>query len=214
VRSCRDRPRLGRYGSSVIPVNKGVRILRLLSLDPGTANFGWAVVEVRHNKGQVAARVLENGKCEHTVHTLKNAKEMREEMLQFELWLGLIMGQYEPQAATAERFMTRGINGPTVECVNIMIGQVLTLVDLPFKIMPAATWKNAISRSGVDLKEQYKLTKVTPHQVDAAMIGIYTGCQAYGFKDFGPLDLEYLFPRLLRQLEDTSTAKLINRKIK
>jgi hypothetical protein len=190
-----------------------VKILRLLSLDPGTANFGYAVVEVRHNKGQVAARVLENGKCEHTVRTLKTAKIMREEMDQFELWLGGLVGQYAPQAVAAERYMTRGINGPTVECVNIMIGQVLTLVDLPFKIMPAATWKNAISRREIDLKEQYKLTKVTPHQVDAAMIGIYTGCQAYGFKDFGPLDVEALFPKLLRQLENTSTAKLINRKV-
>lgn len=196
-----------------MPVNAKVKILRLLALDPGTSNFGYAVVEVRHNKGQVAARVLENGKCEHTVRTLKNAKTMREEMDQFELWLGGLVGQYAPQAVAAERYMTRGINGPTVECVNIMIGQVLTLVDLPFKIMPAATWKNAISRQEIDLKEQYKLTRVTPHQVDAAFIGIYTGCQAYGLKDFGPLDLEGFFPKVLRQLEDTSTSKLINRKV-
>lgn len=188
--------------------------MRLLSLDPGTSNFGYAVVEVRHNKGQVAARVLENGKCEHTVRTLKKAKTMREEMDQFEIWLGSLYGQYQPDAVCAERYMTRGINGPTVECVNIMIGQVLTLLPMPFKIMPAATWKNAISRQDLDLKEQYKLTKVTPHQVDAAMIGVYTGCQAYGLKDYGPLDLEVFFPRLLRQLEDTSTSKLINRKIK
>jgi hypothetical protein len=190
-----------------------VKILRILSLDPGTSNFGYAVVDIRHNKGQVAARVLENGKCEHTVRTLKTAKVMRAEMDQFELWLGGLVGQYAPDAVAAERYMTRGINGPTVECVNIMIGQVLTLIPVPFKIMPAATWKNGISRQDVDLKEQYKLTKVTPHQVDAAMIGVYTGCQAYGLKDFGPLDLDVFFPRLLRQLEATSTTKLINRKI-
>lgn len=187
--------------------------MRLLALDPGTSNFGYAVVEVRHNKGQVAARVLENGKCEHTVRTLKTGKIMREEMDQFELFIGTLYGQYQPDAVAAERYMTRGINGPTVECVNIMIGQVLTLLPIPFKIMPAATWKNGISRQDIDLKEQYKLTKVTPHQLDASMIGVYTACQAYGLKDFGPLNLEVFFPKWLRQLEETSTCKLINRKI-
>lgn len=187
--------------------------MRILALDPGTANFGYAVVDIKHQHGKVSFKVLENGKCEPTVRTLKTAKVMREEMALFELWLGDLVGTYNPQAVAAERYMTRGINGPTVECVNIMLGQVLTLVPLPFKIMPAATWKNAVSRQEVDLREQYKKTMVTPHQVDAALIGIYTGCQAFHLKDFGPLNWHSQFEPFLRMLENTSTAKLINRKI-
>jgi hypothetical protein len=95
-----------------------------------------------------------------------------------------------------------------------MMGTVFTLLPLPFKFMPAATWKNACTRYGVDLKEEYRKTLVTPHQVDAGLIGLYTGCQAFHLKDFGPLDLESCFPSYLRMLENTSTAKLINRKIK
>lgn len=195
-------------------VNIKVTQMRILALDPGTANFGFAVIDLRHSRGKTAFRVLENGKCLHTVKTLKMGKVMGEEMALFELWLGDLVARYSPNAVAAERFMTRGINGPTVECVNIMIGMALTLVGRPFKIMPAATWKNCVSRQGVDLKEQYKKTQVTPHQVDAALIGVYTGCQAYRLEQFGDLNMPKLFPSFLRQLEQTSTLKLVNRKIK
>jgi hypothetical protein len=185
-------------------VNSKVKTLRILALDPGTANFGYAVVDLR---------VLENGKCEATVRTLKTAATMRQEMAEFEFWLGDICDRWKPQAVAAERYMTRGINGPTVECVNIMIGIVLTVLPLPFKIMPAATWKNCVSRQDVDLKEMYKKTMVTPHQVDAALIGVFTGCQAFKLQQFGDIDWSTVFPDFLRQLESTSTFKLINRKI-
>lgn len=187
--------------------------MRILSLDPGTVNFGYAVIDIRHKNNKTAFKVLENGKCESTVRTLKTGKTMREEMALYELWLGDLVGRYQPHAVSAERFMTRGINGPTVECVNIMLGITFTLIDLPFKIMPAATWKNAVTRQEVDLKAQYKKTRVTPHQVDAALIGVYTGCQAFKLEQFGDLDLPELFPSFLRQMDATSTFKLVNRKI-
>lgn len=187
--------------------------MRILSLDPGTVNFGFAVVDIRHKRGKTSFRVLENGKCEQTVKTLKTAKTMREEMALYEMWLGDLVARYGPQAIAAERYMTRGINGPTVECVNIMIGMTLTLVEKPFKIMPAATWKNAVTRQGVDLKAAYKKTMVTPHQVDAALIGVYTGCQAFKLNQFGDLNLPKIFYNFLRQLEETSTTRLTNRKV-
>jgi Holliday junction resolvasome RuvABC endonuclease subunit len=187
--------------------------MRILSLDPGTTNFGYGVLDVRHKDSQTSFRVLENGKCPFTVKTLKTAKVMGDEMALYELWLGDLVARYAPDAVAAERFMTRGINGPTVECVNIMIGITLSLMGKPFKIMPAATWKNAVTRQGVDLKEQYKKTMVTPHQVDACMIGLYTGCQAFRLDQFGDLDLPKLFPNFLRSLEETATFRLINRKI-
>lgn len=190
--------------------------MRILSLDPGTANFGYAVVDVaRHPRkdNSVVFKVVENGKCPSTVHTLKSSSILREEMSQFEYWLGGLVTQYTPDAVAAERFMTRGIKGPTVECVNIMIGMVTVLIPRPFKIMPAATWKNAVTRSGADLKEAYKLTKVSPHQLDASLIGLYTGCAAYKLKDFGSLDLEAVLPKLFLNLEETATVPLINRKL-
>jgi hypothetical protein len=190
--------------------------VRILSLDPGTANFGYAVVDIaRHPKKakSVVFRVLENGKCPSTVCTLKSSPVLREEMSRFEYWLGSLVSEYEPDAVAAERFMTRGIKGPTVECVNIMIGMVTVLVPRPFKIMPAATWKNAVNRSGVDLKSAYKLTSVSPHQLDASLIGLYTGCAAYHLKDFGELDLQSVMPKLFVNLEETATVPLINRKL-
>lgn len=186
--------------------------MRILSLDPGTVNYGFAIVDIRHKHGKTAFQVLENGKCERTVKTLKSAKVMREEMALYEMWLGDLVARYQPHAVAAERYMTRGIKGPLVECVNIMIGMTLTLIEKPFKIMPAATWKNAVSRQGVDLKAQYKVVGVTPHQVDAAMIGVYTGCQAFGLNQFGDLNLPKLFPRFLEQLEQTSVIPVKERK--
>lgn len=188
--------------------------MRLLSLDPGTANFGYAVIDVTHNKGKIHVEVLENGKCLSTVRTLKTAGMLRQEMAWFEFWLGDLVARWKPNAVSGERYMTRGINGPTVECVNIMLGIVFTLVPLPFKIMPAATWKNAIGRQDLDLKDWYKRSGVTPHQFDACMIGVYTACKAFGYKDFGPIDLEKLFRKLCVDLDATSTVKLVNRKAK
>jgi hypothetical protein len=81
------------------------------------------------------------------------------------------------------------------------------------KVIPAATWKNAVKRAGIDLKAEYKRVRVTPHQLDAVLIGLYIGFRGYGRKDFGDVDLPAIWDSILDQVELTSTNRLINRKV-
>lgn len=189
-------------------------VITISSHDPGTANYGYAVVQLTKQAQRIKFRVLENGLCPTTVKNLKDVKAHRLEVEAYMAWLRSLKARYDLDAVCVERFMTRGIKGPTVECVNQMIGgmEMGPLRGINLKMMPAATWKNAVTRAGVDLKATYKIARVTPHQLDACLIGIYTGHQGFKVKDFGPTDLAASMPRLLDQIEATSTEKLINRK--
>jgi hypothetical protein len=79
------------------------------------------------------------------------------------------------------------------------------------KFITAAVWKNEVNRT-IDLKEFYKVVSVTPHQVDAFMMGAYT----YYIRHLQSRDLFSLFltnyPSYIRQLERTSLLPLIKRK--
>lgn len=202
----------------ISPVNSRMKapMITLFSNDPGTANYGYAVVQTTKVKNKIRFQVLENGLCPSTVKNLKDVREHRQEVDAYMAWAQGIKDRYEPDAVCIERFMTRGIKGPTVECVNQMIGglEMGVFYGTPLKMMPAATWKNAVTRSGVDLNATYKVARVTPHQLDACLIGIYTGHQGFGVKDFGETDLPKVLNKLLDQIEATSTYKLANRKMK
>ena len=188
-------------------------MIRIFAHDPGYSNYGWAVVEAQKVAPQgLRFRVLENGLCHATVNQLKSGKILREQMAQYEKFLQDVRDKYKPDGVAAERFMTRGINGPSVEMVNFMLGVLVKTSNSPVKLMPAATWKNGVTRNGADLKEWYKFAKVAPHQLDACLIGVYTACQAYGIKDFGDMDLSGMKERITDQIEATTIEKLYNRK--
>lgn len=93
-----------------------------------------------------------------------------------------------------------------------MLGGVLTPIDLPIKLIPAVTWKSAIKREGVDLKEVYRKCRAQPHQVDATLIGVYVGLYAFKLKGFKGSNISKLMPGIIKQIEDTSLNRLVNRR--
>lgn len=188
----------------------------IFSHDFGSANYGYGITQVKLVGDRILFRILENGLCPSTIRDLSSIKQRRTERDGFVDWLTKIRDQHNPDVLAGERYMTRGIKGPTIESVNIMIGAVENSPAFwpqMIKVIPAATWKNAVKRAGIDLKAEYKRVRVTPHQLDAVLIGLYIGFRGYGRKDFGDVDLPSIWDKILDQVELTSTNRLINRKV-
>lgn len=157
------------------------RKVQLLACDPGTANFGYAVVEATVEDGKCPSgfRVLQYGKLNCTVKQLTGG--MSDNIGMYVASVKFLMTKYpELNGAILERFQTRGIGGPTIELVSVMIGVLTTFFyekELPVKAIIASQWKQACNRSEISLDELYAQYKIevgaTPHEVDAVMIGLY-----------------------------------------
>ena len=184
--------------------------LRIFAHDPGSRNYGYAIVEGILVGQRLKFRILENGLCPSTMNNLKDHKIRQQQRLCYLEWVKRMAQKYEVKAMFAERYMTRGIKGPTIESVNMMLGLMQSLL-LPDRYIPAAVWKNAVTRQGIDLKQEYKYCKTAPHQLDAVLIGIWGLHQAFGLKDFGNINRRS-FGNILKEIERTTKEKLFNRK--
>lgn len=155
--------------------------IQLLACDPGTANFGYAIVEAIIEEGKAPSqfKVLQYGKINCTVRQLTGG--MSDNLEMYVTTIKFLMKSYpDLNGAILERFQTRGIGGPTIELVSVMIGVLSTFFheeSLPVKAIIASQWKQACTRSGIILDEAYLkyrgLVKATPHEIDAIMIGLY-----------------------------------------
>lgn len=193
------------------PLIERPRSLTVMAHDPGSRNYGYSCVkatQVRNGKIQVS--VLENGLCPVPINQMKSGKTLREGLAIYKRWTMELFDKHGIQFVVAERFMTRGGKGPTIEAVNMMLG-ALVLGDVPCKVLPAAQWKNALRRADIDLSYWYKWAKVTPHQLDACLIGVYVCSMLYGFKGVDALDLKKRMKSLVLEIEKTSEERLINR---
>jgi hypothetical protein len=168
----------------------------ILGMDPGSRNHGIALVGVRNGKVKVWA----NSVMTHPLDTLVDFNQAKETYLQeIADWM-----KYQPNAMVAERFQTRGNGGPLIELVSCMLGLIAgTYPDKPFKLTIASAWKNKLQkRFDVDLKEIYKEIAVQPHQLDAALIGIY------GLEQGMKQDLDYDLYEIIAQVEASSCLEL------
>jgi len=196
-------------------------MINILSCDPGSKNFGWSVLSGKLENGRITFKIKANGMCPCPVSQVKGSKALQEDCAAFQDWFESIVTEYNIDAVCAERFMARGLLGALGEYVGIMMGIMIAslrrLGNKPMKIFPAATWKNAVKRNTNDkefLTQMYKDACVVPHQLDAALIGVWTLYQGFNRKDFGDIDLRERKEQLLSQVEATSKEKLITRKVK
>ena len=179
--------------------------------DPGSVNYGYSVLRAEAApRNRVKITILQNGLCPQRVKVLKSGSLLRSSLLAYKAWYTKIVRQYKVQFIVAERFMTRGGKGPTIESINMMLG-VLVCGKLPCKVLPASQWKNSVSRAGIDLASWYKWARTTPHQLDACLIGVYMASTLYGHKGFDGIPLKSVFKKLVLQVEATSQERLINR---
>lgn len=139
----------------------------VLSCDPGSANFGIALVGLtRESKIKVYANAVLMTPLNDLVRFNHRSEEFLNEI---DSWLA-----YSPGAIIAERFQSRGLQGPTIELVSSMLGLMRGRYQLPMKLTIASTWKNRFQqRFDIDLKDIYAEADVQPHQIDAALIGIF-----------------------------------------
>lgn len=163
---------------------------RILSFDPGTKNMGISCVELIKDK----PHVLCNATMENPLHDIKAFMQQRDLFVsEVQAWIDM----FEPQAIVAERFQTRGLKGPTIECVSMMLG-ILGMMGLPVLFVPAVVWKNRFQkRFSTDLREMYQYINTTPHQLDASLIG------CYGLEVAQSRQLDFTIERILREVYKT-----------
>lgn len=173
--------------------------LRILALDPGTKNFGIAVVEYCPDKQRlklIGTNLLANTITQPQAYLQEQNKYFRQELKElerkygpFDLWI-------------AERFQSRGRGGGNaIECINLMVGSVLSLwPNKEQTFITASTWKNCANRS-FSLDDVYdKLGKTrTPHEWDALCLGVYRLSQIFGLNGFSFLDVDRLFNKFLQK---------------
>jgi len=146
----------------------------ILALDPGMRNYGYAVLEVLPGK----VRVLQCGRIFTTVTQLTNG--LTDQFRAHADTLEKLLRDYSVTHLIIERYMSRRMGGVTIEAVNLMIGGALYASiknKVFFRCIPSSQWKNASNRaSATFLAEEYsvgKKEKITPHTIDAVMIGLF-----------------------------------------
>lgn len=188
--------------------------IRLLAYDPGSSNSGYCLVDFTWRGQKVTPKIVKNGLMHSLIRDLKNGTAHAERIVAFltEVKTHLFDNGEKPKAVIAERYMTRGINGPTVEYVNQMLGAtavILSHQQIPYKFIPASQWKNEVSRQGVALEELYVTghnldPRVTPHQIDAMMLCCYLFQLLAKMKVYAAIEKQMI--RLIMELRVTATA--------
>ena len=151
--------------------------MKILGLDPGTTNFGYAVLATKGTR----FKPVDVGKVQNRMNRMENIQQQcvmfKEEMLGY-------ITRHKPNVIIVERFMNRGrFSGATGEYVSMMIGILIDLAithNIEMHIVNPATWKNAVSRA-LDKKKpkvkrldrMYAYTLSEPHELDAYMMTHY-----------------------------------------
>jgi len=174
----------------------------ILSLDPGSANFGISCT-AEYNEGLKlkANAILQN--------PMKNMKgDLHEARVKFIGEIDYWITSFDCKAIVAERYQARGIRGNSGELISMMMGILFQRYrKLEVRFITAATWKNDFHRnSDYDLKELYKVCRTAPHQLDATLIGIY------GLQQMTGRRYQYGVESLLEGVANVSHGKLYNRK--
>ena len=141
-------------------------------MDPGTNNYAYSVIRVKLNPFRY--EILEHGMIKHRVKEM-NGLGVGLDMKRFAGEIRKLKRKYNIDFAIAERFMTRGHGGTTIEAISAMLGIVGLIFGTECCFISAAVWKNAFNKL-YDLKKVYtELLKygIENHRVDAVSIGLY-----------------------------------------
>lgn len=119
----------------------------VLAADPGSRNFGIALVGLERDKVKVYANSVLMRPVDNLVAFTDTSTLFLKEIQQ---WMA-----FGPDGVVAERFQTRGNGGPLIEMVSSMLGLIRgRYPKTPIKLTIASAWKNRVQRRfGVDLRE-------------------------------------------------------------
>lgn len=172
--------------------------MRILSMDPGTTNYGATVLEAAIKDQELKVRVVGSSMLERPIRNpLYAAKEGRAYIANI-FHLEYLYGPFD--YVCAERFQSRGLKGKTVESVNIMLGLLITHYP-QLELYTAGTWKNAFNRMNPDypLDDVYnalkdinsgrkKVDRHEIHELDCSLMGQYHIAKLHNLVPFANLN--------------------------
>lgn len=178
----------------------------ILACDGGSPNFGVSVIELSGGR----RRVIKNGILKTTLKDMNDLPKRLDEMIA-EIKKDWLQSK-TPDYIICERYQNRGLKGSLIERVAFMYIRLhCAFPTAQFTLIMASTWKNQFHRTNTENKLDYwyKVARVTPHQLDSTLIGLY---QTFLLDKSTPyqFDMRLLIPKI----EKTSVEKLINRKVK
>lgn len=94
----------------------------------------------------------------------------------------------KPDVMIIERFMGRGLRGGLAEYVTLMLGAQVNyygplVSDDRLHVIGASLWKTAANRV-FDLKALYATPKLSPHMLDAVLMGMWAAAKYYNVPTF------------------------------
>jgi hypothetical protein len=161
--------------------------LLILAHDPGKTNFGFSLIRCGRTSSGVAVEVLRCGILEHTIASFNRIEDQIAAFQEHSL--NVLEREFGPiDVYVVERFQSRGLKTSLLEIVNVGIGAMLhNLYTRTARVRlittTASGWKNSANLF-FDLKGAYKRIRVTPHEFDATLIGIYAACKIYDIKPY------------------------------
>lgn len=137
--------------------------MKILGLDPGTKNYGYALVNHKNNI------CIDAGMISTSLKEIKSLAP--EEVKTYVNTMTPLIKKAD--SVVMERFQGRGLRGSLGETVSIMIGinVLICLIEKkPIHLTTAASWKNKVKReSATSLENLYKDCP-THHMLDAALM--------------------------------------------
>ena len=184
--------------------------VKILGLDPGTKNFGYAITSFDIETG--AFKPVLAGKIQNPVTHMDETVQQTSTFLKE---IGDIIDNHNISYIVAERFLNRGrFNGATGEYVSFMLGSIATYLlnnnrIKALYIVHSGTWKtayNRLSNSKKFLDRVYKYTLSEPHELDAYLLTHFCFKELFGGSAFGHLG-KPLTKKQIQAFETVSTGK-------
>ncbi len=145
---------------------------RLLSMDPGRDNYGFAGLVFKDKR----VRISRCGMIDETIKEVKEGGVLAEDAKRYLNRLHYLIKKSQAQHIGAERYVPRR-QGLSNESVNMMLGTCVSYastLNIETSLFLAATWKLRLKKV-LDLESLYVACKPVPdHVVDAVFIGLFT----------------------------------------
>jgi hypothetical protein len=149
--------------------------MKIAAFDPGSKNFGVAILNPE------TLKIVSHWMNPYTVRTLGDGKS--DQVNDYKKFLRTMRTKHGCTHVIAERFQARGsLSGISIEVVSFMLGLAEHQFPNKARFVIASQWKTAYNRNGLDLKALYKdlwqkPNRITPHQIDACLIGMWVCCK-------------------------------------
>lgn len=193
--------------------SKNYKNFIILSFDPGVNNMAWSVINFKNSHN---FQIIATGMLENTLKTMKGWSKEKQQK-QFIAELIELKNKYNVNAVCAERFMTRGNKGITIELVNIMLGSIQCLFTEDYSMLiTAAQWKNELNKK-IPLEKIYNKFELPDHAIDSMFIGLYCCYSFFGKKPYLNINQKKVKKPLIRNIKKIESQwgwKFVNKEKK